>query len=1046
MLAQKSSLISSVLLLAVFTIAITGSAYSADEILRPLSVTKHLPETNSIMVNLETSDFNLLKDGTREKSIEFPVSMKESIKLNLQRFKIINSKTEFHIGNSEIDRSVYSPDIVLLKGKVAGQENSHVYMAFTGQNSGNGYIITENDGVYFMAHKPSDIGSTEKGMVIHKAASFNGIPDFEELCQVIIPPDYKPDFEKGQKIYTDVLGAPYMANVAVEGDYAYTQLFPNSNAAFDYIITLFGAISDIYERDIDIKFNLSFIRIWPSGGEPFPTDDLGGYRSYWLNHEDTTGLNVVHMLSGRRDLWYGGIGYLGGTCGGWAYSNSGYVNGTFPYAEDLPNVGNWDIQVAAHEIGHNFGAPHTHEIQPQIDDCGDTDAPTRSTIMSYCHTSPGYLSNTDLRFHRRIQDYMEYDVYYGGCFEYDCNGNGEPDSRDIHLGTSEDTNTNGIPDECEDCNSNGILDADDIAGGMPDVNSNGIPDECERDCNGNMIPDEYETYQGMVADENGNTVPDECDPDCNSNGIADFIEIRDSILADWDNNGIPDICADCNDNSIADIFELESEFDLFVGTSSNLVRQYNAVSAIPVAMYYGVGQVNDCQFGPDRNLYLASTGIDAVLKLNPDNGLVDFFFPSGTGGMDAPVFLTFGPDDNLYVSANAINSILRYDGSTGAFIDTFVTPGSGGLTFPYGLEFGPTGNLFVASDGDNTVKEYSGTDGSYIGDFVSSGLAGLTNPRGLVFAPNGDLVVASYGSDVIIEYDGSTGAFSREFTAAGEPAQPWGIRFGPNGNLYAAQTLNQPEIYEFRWDVGAYFRRIVRNDADLTSPRAIAFRPNALTDLDGNYVLDECDQCVDSDGDGFGDPGHPENTCKFDNCPSVANPDQGDIDYDMIGDACDPCPKDKYNDIDSDGLCGDVDNCPSIFNAGQEDDDSDGVGNACDNCPSYANIHQLDYDNDFVGDSCDNCPEEYNPDQADIDQDGIGDVCDAPQYICGDASGDGAVNLLDVTFLINFLYKSGPAPDPYESGDVNNDDAVNILDITYLISFLYKEGPDPVCD
>ena len=69
----------------------------------------------------------------------------------------------------------------------------------------------------------------------------------------------------------------------------------------------------------------------------------------------------------------------------------------------------------------------------------------------------------------------------------------------------------------------------------------------------------------------------------------------------------------------------------------------------------------------------------------------------------------------------------------------------------------------------------------------------------------------------------------------------------------------------------------------------------------------------------------------------------------------------------------------------------------------------------------------------------------APTYVCGDASGNGVVNALDVTYLINFLYKSGPAPNPPGAGDANGNGATNALDITYLINFLYKGGADPKC-
>ncbi|HOW17593.1 MAG TPA: thrombospondin type 3 repeat-containing protein, partial [Phycisphaerae bacterium] len=62
------------------------------------------------------------------------------------------------------------------------------------------------------------------------------------------------------------------------------------------------------------------------------------------------------------------------------------------------------------------------------------------------------------------------------------------------------------------------------------------------------------------------------------------------------------------------------------------------------------------------------------------------------------------------------------------------------------------------------------------------------------------------------------------------------------------------------------------------------------TDADGDRVGDACDTCTDTDGDGFGDPGFPVNTCPTDNCPPLYNPGQADSDNDGVGDACEPPP------------------------------------------------------------------------------------------------------------------------------------------------------------
>src|SRR6185436_12541949 len=46
------------------------------------------------------------------------------------------------------------------------------------------------------------------------------------------------------------------------------------------------------------------------------------------------------------------------------------------------------------------------------------------------------------------------------------------------------------------------------------------------------------------------------------------------------------------------------------------------------------------------------------------------------------------------------------------------------------------------------------------------------------------------------------------------------------------------------------------------------------------------------------------------------------------------CPQDEQNDIDGDGVCGNVDNCPTVANPSQTNSDGDTLGDACDNCPA----------------------------------------------------------------------------------------------------------------
>jgi len=63
----------------------------------------------------------------------------------------------------------------------------------------------------------------------------------------------------------------------------------------------------------------------------------------------------------------------------------------------------------------------------------------------------------------------------------------------------------------------------------------------------------------------------------------------------------------------------------------------------------------------------------------------------------------------------------------------------------------------------------------------------------------------------------------------------------------------------------------------------------------------------------------------------------------------------------------------------------------------------------------------------------------------GDASNNELVNILDVTYIINYLYKGGPPPVCFDEADASGNNLINILDVTHLINYLYKDGPAPIC-
>ena len=78
-------------------------------------------------------------------------------------------------------------------------------------------------------------------------------------------------------------------------------------------------------------------------------------------------------------------------------------------------------------------------------------------------------------------------------------------------------------------------------------------------------------------------------------------------------------------------------------------------------------------------------------------------------------------------------------------------------------------------------------------------------------------------------------------------------------------------------------------------------------------------------------------------------------------------------------------------------------------------------------------------------------VYNVPEYLHGDANRDGQKSVSDVVFLINYLFKGGPAPDPANLGDVNfckqnppvEPGQPTVADVVYMINYLFKGGKAP---
>ena len=147
--------------------------------------------------------------------------------------------------------------------------------------------------------------------------------------------------------------------IAFDADFEYFQLKGGSVQAVADEIEAYVALVDLfYARDLRVTFRLTDVIVRTA---PFYAPTSGGslldlFRFEWNANQGAVPRDIAHLMTGKPGslIEFGGLAYVGVACNlPWAYG----------WSMDGANI-------VGHEVGHNLGAGHCHDVDPCNTMCG----------------------------------------------------------------------------------------------------------------------------------------------------------------------------------------------------------------------------------------------------------------------------------------------------------------------------------------------------------------------------------------------------------------------------------------------------------------------------------------------------------------------------------------------------------------------------------------------------------------------------------------------------------------------------------------------------
>lgn len=372
-----------------------------------------------VYLNLDPSVLKSFKKKS-QKQLSIPVSTDRAFELLLYPVEV------YAAGSTIYDEKGQTIDVersTFYRGIISDDDSS--IASVTVNPKGIRIVISDSQGNY-------NIGLTndKSSYVLYNDVNLGAFPFECQNEELGIYNVNNPKKEKKYTVHKD--GSDNCVKVYIETDFTtYNNFSGDLQQVVNFVEGTFNEVSTLYSN-IQVSMQLSDIKVWTNQDPYGAESSVATALNYISNNVGSFNGDLFHLVSaiGNCCSW-SGVGYVssGDTPG---LFNGSTVCGPNPYAvsqttlyyNSLPNY-SWSVNVLAHEMGHNMGAPHTHECawganhDTPIDGCvkpsgcADPGLPNQGegTIMSYCHINNNVGINLANGFHTEVGAHIkaEYD-------------------------------------------------------------------------------------------------------------------------------------------------------------------------------------------------------------------------------------------------------------------------------------------------------------------------------------------------------------------------------------------------------------------------------------------------------------------------------------------------------------------------------------------------------------------------------------------------------------------------------------------------------------